>query len=450
MNALKVEITIILALIVLFDNVAISQARRLFRDDAKDTVFKIPEKHYDNLQPGSIAPDAVFVDFDYLEGIVNGAVLVHKGPLHALLDLHGNFVSPWGKYKFTFDRISNYSPLINVYGETGGERLINSKGNTILQAGRIEAIPWFRLLTVSYGTTESTRVVDMNGKVLPKILLKHTLGAGANLYYESDEADLIPYTNYIPPEKGKMPDKPALSGYLTKKGLVKIPPVYNRVNSFSEGLAAVENVDEFGVSKWGYINMDGKLIIPYSFQIMPGDFHNGLALVTPKNKTDFDFAYINQKGEVKIKIGSGQATTRPFHSADIMRYVNGEFINGYAFWSSFPSFILDTDGRFHPLTDLIKDDFLKSSSKVGFAGFDDLGIYINCTGYSKTALNSFGKGMIDYQGNLLFPPVFETLEPDRYSTHALATFKDTSYKVTKGIVNSQGIFILVQKPKSTF
>ena len=432
----------ILALIALFQYDALSQERRLYRDDAKDTVFKVPEKHYDNLEPGSIAPDAVYVDCDFLEGIVNGAVLAHKGPLHALLDLNGNFVSPWGKYKFTFDRISTYTPLINVYGSTGGQRLINAKGNTIVHAGGLDAVPWFRLITVNVdGTNASRRMIDMSGNVLPKISLKHTLAAGTNLYYQASDTDLIPFTNHVPNETGKMPVKPPLSGYLTKKGVIKIPPIFNDTTPFSEGLAAVEKIDEFGISKWGYIDINGKVIIPYTFQNRPGSFHNNLALVKPKNKADFDYGYIDRQGTVKIKVGQGN-----YHSVP----KRGDFINGYSFWDRGDSSILDTNGRFHTIKELIKDDYTRSLAKVSLAGVEELGIYITCAGYSKNTFGNYKKGMIDYSGNLLFPPVFENLLPDLYSTHAIATYTNISNKTVTGVVNSQGIFILVQKPKSTF
>lgn len=76
---------------------------------------------------------------------------------------------------------------------------------------------------------------------------------------------------------------------------------------FSEGYAAVQLENEKGA--WGYIDRSGELVIrpqlPNVFKLE--SFSNGLALVTtntktPENNYNFNYYYINTRGEVVIKV----------------------------------------------------------------------------------------------------------------------------------------------------
>ncbi|PZD96661.1 hypothetical protein DNH61_05505 [Paenibacillus sambharensis] len=67
-------------------------------------------------------------------------------------------------------------------------------------------------------------------------------------------------------------------GYFDLNGEVKIQPVYNEVEYFSNGLAAVRVFDN-----WGYINEEGMQIIEPDFSFA-GPFRHGRALVSKNNK----------------------------------------------------------------------------------------------------------------------------------------------------------------------
>lgn len=105
-------------------------------------------------------------------------------------------------------------------------------------------------------------------------------------------------------------------GYIDIKGNTVIPFIYDEAGNFSEGLAAVYKISGYAyhslwgkvsISKCGYINHKGDVVIPFKFpegggSILSSEFHNGLAVQgISKNKPIAEkFGYINKKGEWAI------------------------------------------------------------------------------------------------------------------------------------------------------
>lgn len=90
-------------------------------------------------------------------------------------------------------------------------------------------------------------------------------------------------------------------GFIDRFGKEIVPPIYGCARSFSEGMAPVQDMDNY---EWGYIDNTGKLVIPMKYGFV-GDFHEGLASVY---KDGIHF-YINKKGYKAI----------PFESNEIIR-----------------------------------------------------------------------------------------------------------------------------------
>jgi hypothetical protein len=88
------------------------------------------------------------------------------------------------------------------------------------------------------------------------------------------------------PKKGKM-------GYIDKTGRQVIPPKYDHVESFSEGLAVVA-IGE----KYGYINRSGKMVIPPRFRVAE-PFSEGLAPVRI-DATENKWGYVDKSGRLVI------------------------------------------------------------------------------------------------------------------------------------------------------
>jgi len=99
-------------------------------------------------------------------------------------------------------------------------------------------------------------------------------------------------------------------GFIDKTGKVVIPPQFDWAMEFSEGLAAVEirtetrtpnpkgGVDIGTISKWGYINPTGEMVIQPQFD-SAGTFKNGLAQVTIEGDSwqDRTSGYIDKTGK---------------------------------------------------------------------------------------------------------------------------------------------------------
>jgi len=98
-------------------------------------------------------------------------------------------------------------------------------------------------------------------------------------------------------------------GYINTKGEVKIPFDYkNKPGRFSEGLAAVEDSKEMV----GFIDKDGKTVIPFNFtHVFPVDadgnkvgfFKNGFAVVYVEQPPYSGYAIIDKTGKVIRKLG---------------------------------------------------------------------------------------------------------------------------------------------------
>ncbi len=81
-------------------------------------------------------------------------------------------------------------------------------------------------------------------------------------------------------------------GYISEDGAISIPAQFRDAQDFSDGLAAVKDDKTW---LWGYINVNGKYVIPPTFSASKSSFHNGYAAVCKNNGT---YVYINKSGEV--------------------------------------------------------------------------------------------------------------------------------------------------------
>jgi len=85
-------------------------------------------------------------------------------------------------------------------------------------------------------------------------------------------------------------------GYLDERGTVIVPATFENASDFSEGLAFV-GVSQAGQQVGGYIDLTGKLVIPFKPSIMGGPFRQGLAAIQEKQVAYF----IDRDGNAVIK-----------------------------------------------------------------------------------------------------------------------------------------------------
>lgn len=84
-------------------------------------------------------------------------------------------------------------------------------------------------------------------------------------------------------------------GFLDESNNVVIPGQFVRAHDFHEGLAAVQQKDESGSLKWGFIDTQGKLVIGLNYSKEPTDFYGGRALIESK---DGKKAVIDKNGNI--------------------------------------------------------------------------------------------------------------------------------------------------------
>ena len=167
-------------------------------------------------------------------------------------------------------------------GKKNSWRYIDKKGNTIIPPiDRLERVGEFHNGVAPIGFNdeksrcESTYLIDNKGKIVMPSKTIRCFNYNDGLY-------LVRYEDG--PNRRKY-------GMMNKDGIMMVPAKYKDKLSFSDGLIAVRDNE----GNFGYIDSDGKTIIPYQFD-MAAEFNNGLALILKNGKC----GYINKTGEIVI------------------------------------------------------------------------------------------------------------------------------------------------------
>ena len=194
---------------------------------------------------------------------------------------------------------------------------------------------------------------------------------------------LIPYT-----------ENSIVWGFCDKNKNVVIKPVYEYVEPFVNGFARVSKDDKFG-----FINEEGKEIVPLKYNLIKSPFNRSLVAVGKKlseneskeKKSDYIWAYVNNNGEEIIPFGYIDARSFTLNRALVKKYLKKEddFAWGY----------IDQNGK--EVTKFIYD----FRSESFFNGLARVGISKRISGsnfynYEYNYFYSF----IDTSGNVIIPP----------------------------------------------
>ena len=404
---------------------------------ASEITQSIPDKTYSGVAPGTVAPDAVEIDADAIESMVNGVCIITKGNLHAIVDLKGNFIKNWDNYKYASS--APFSTLISI-STPFGCGFINVKGETVIQIiyGKVGSFDPQKTVSVLRKGDPIPVQIDNKGRVITKLSVTEFTNPNQRNEYNRPQSGLI---NFFQPGIGK--------GFMNKSGKVVIAPQASLNYPFTDGLCVVGAIDQFSHVKWGYMNESGRMVIPLTFSKQPSPFHDGFAVVFPTERITFNYAYIDKTGKVRFTVGNGQQF-QPYHTKGD---AGGGFINGYAFWEYGDNEyrLLDTLGNMHNPTEIIRHPELEYKGQIGVDDYTEQGIFV----YNyKAGYLSSTHGLVDLNGQYLFPPVFYHITPDYFSPYALATKNIPGQNGTmvhlQGVVNRQGVFVLILKQKSLF
>ena len=206
-------------------------------------------------------------------------------------------------------------------------------------------------------------------------------------------------------------------GYVDVQGKVATPVIHPiffdfvpEIRNFSEGLVAV-----YKDNKWGYINKQGKLVIPYLYN-HAGDFSSGLATVLK----DREFGAVDHNGDTVIDF----------------RYVHlDNFKEGLAAFR---------------LTDDSQIGYINTKGKTAIAPTWDAALSFS-EGLAAVGMgndNDFKWGFIDSTGKVVIEPQYDEVQPDvgdvflytdnGYFNNGLATVYLEGNKVTELIIDKEG------------
>lgn len=402
------------------------------------------------LKGGDIAPGAKYLDVDYMYPFNGGSAVVEKGETYALINSKGHLIVPFNTYAFL------------RLGEPG-TRYIDYDGNyeQLYFNGFYEVSP-----LASNGDFQGG-YINGQGKIISK-----DQSASKNCKYLEDM--LIDGSNFVYTDSSGKQYKigkgnyaiNVSSGYseinnnivvmalgdrskyaymkLTGKWITNFD--FDAAYTFSEGMAVVGKINQFGEMKYGFIDTSGKLIIPLMFSNKPSAFYCGYAKVEPRNKNEFEYAFINKKGKIVFK----QTL------ADVEKYGTfGNFRNYGLSFSKGYSYVLDTNFKIQSKTDFFESYGAPGTSEIHSPIFTSTKIYsvigeTNPKIYFTNPAKGNLVGFINLSTRKVVMPVFGFISYfDPVSHLAYATMdmgRDIhNYPVYRqGFINEDGQWVLIK------
>lgn len=392
-------------------------------------------------QAGTIATNAKVLSFktDYpmLGEFHDGFASLRDGELAALINEKGEMVHPYGKYSEFGIPANGYIPVngtkkngayyINNWG------ILNYKGEIVVPltiTSRIESVS-----EDGFYNTDGYENKSISGSIF-KLKAGYTKGDTSFAYtYGKYSEGLCSFSESSYPT--------SKIGFLNRKGEIVIKPQpYEGIDDFSEGLAAAGKKDEVGQIKYGFINTKGEVVIPFNLSNKPGPFKNGLSHVTSKNG---EHAWIDRTGQFKFKMSDFPGWSVSRTTIGLSERVYCDFVNlVISVYSGSTKAWLDVNGKIVP-----SSVSYTSNEKGQIVNHPNPGFAIEkVTPGQMMITTGLRKGILDGEGNIIVPPVFNELGFfDPVSGLASATFDNGKEKI-KGYINRDGVFVIIKGKSS--
>ncbi len=395
---------------------------------------------------GSLAPTARFLDADKLYYFSKGAALVIKGTSSALIDSAGNFIVPFNKFDIADKGIKppdfpadgyHHGLFIVTEIATGKRGLLNSRGHFLPVADIGSAYMCGDLVAIK-NLNQTYTYIDTNLHTysMSRPFLNFHEGLGAS------------YTGTVNQTGLKY-------GYKKITGQYAVQPQYDFADEFWEGRAIVGKINEFGEMKYGFIDMTGHEIFPLKLSNRPERFHGGFALIEPKDKSEFDYGFINRQGTLTIKrrwMKSGEIGEKFYcgyaQSRDGVLDTTGReitvvnFLNRFGI-TNFSTFFVPIEGQFQ-----IQRFDEVDHSKFYYQAFD--GTPYERLGFFDVVTRTKVKAMFDYS-NIPCHLQFDKTSGLAYARVNLGEDRSAGtelYKYREGYINAKGEFVIMKKEAS--
>lgn len=361
-------------------------------------------------------------EFDQMEPFYEGFAVIQKGQSTAIINKQGEFLVPFNKYQSTGHFFNGYCMVFR--GGTFGSGIIDRRGEEIVPC---------RYYMVGVPDQNGFVLLDTFGK-------KYIVNLKSKKRYETPnfpnsfdyekikdrffDSYMIKYSNGL---IRFYDEKIRKYGYKTISSKTIIDPQFDDAEEFSEGLAVVSKNNDFGERKFGFIDTAGKSVIPFNFSKKPGSFYKNRAFVEPKDHSEFNFGYIDKRGDLKIKL----TTSQPRFSKDFREnfiivvrgnnLINREFVDTNGVEVPFPK-VINYGGQeqYYDVNDNIVDGQL----------------IITC---------GLKYGIINLRGEVVIPPIFKELSYiDPVSKLAKARYDTGNNKYVEGYINEKGVFVIIK------
>lgn len=383
---------------------------------------------------GELSPSARTLSFDELGRFDFGAAIVRKGSSRALIDRHGNIIRPFTTKPLRYGSETMFTGFF-IEGESDKTVLLNARGKQINPANS----PNFSI------STDGKYAIFMNGK---NYKLIDTSGRTVYSFSEGffKNSNPGPYVLSIRENigiwQGTVPGDPRLYfSYLKTNGAWLTMEEFVDAEPFSEGMACVGKMDEYGTLKYGFIDKDGKIAIPFTYSKKPGSFHNGLACVIPAGRSDFAAGFINKKGELVIKC----------------KYPFSDFYKGFSFYGDY---MLDTAGNMQKFTEFLSGRGVKFGPRDGANPYENDPAHGNYRiannkylfvssglhkemGYFDVTNANILPGSFDVGGNAKHGLWFDPVSTLSYAEYYLGKDASGRDQWRKGYINAEGVFMMV-------
>ena len=434
-------------------------------------IFVTAQNVHDKLKDHA---NAVILEIGDIGDFHNGYAIYRKGERYGIMDRYGKDFISLGKFSF--------SKLIKNGGFYNGMCLVQD------------------VVTEKFGAIDST------GKLVVPCIYHSMSGYVADGYTYADDWE-SGYHGYFIDKKGNRYARPdfyhtpsnelfflikqtyqhPVTTVFRKNGVKVFSMDYNGIE-YSDGYFKVHSASNYNNNQYGFVDTTGKLVIPLKFSGRAETFQEGLALYTPQFQDEYYYSFINKSGEEAFRITKTSILSNYQHM--------GNFIDGYADCAvvkdgKSQQALIDKKGKTIVLEELFKQgnpqivsDIYGRENTWGSIDFfryngpgikrNSKGVYVSCAFYLKpntVSANSLasgkmeqsggvggkdnwwkvrGIGFIDYNGELLVPPVFSAIGPfDEKSGLAKATYNyynnDNESEVVQGFINTKGEFVIVMK-----
>jgi len=282
-----------------------------------------------HIQGGRISDKVVYLEVDRFSHFNDGVAIVHKGNATAMINARGEMVYPYNVHEFfaidnTFRVLDHRISHLGIFPYGLRKHFMNAKG--VQLKGQ-----W---ATLDFGSGFLQEVQELYDKpktaqgryqfrqiYMDRNARTHTF---QNISLSNIHEGIGSFSRNI--------DGQWLHGYYRMSGEKIADPQFHEAGPFSDGMAVVGKRDAFGTMKYGYLNAQGELAIPLMFTKRPHPFSAGFAKVEPRDKSEFDYAFIDKSGKVVFsqsgmdKRKQGNFEFQPFQDYGLTTTLGNAFV----------------------------------------------------------------------------------------------------------------------------